>query len=79
MKISEIVQSSPEIILSKIGKGPYLYYDVNGDIGIDCSLERLLGYFIKDGEVIYDIDIYAYGLKKRFEEMEKNDLYDNKF
>ena len=92
MKISEIMQSSPEAIISKIGKGPYLYYDENGDIIIDCSLERILSFYVKDGIVLDDIDICAYGfkkdesdalqyiaaddLKKRFEEMESNDSYE---
>lgn len=64
MKISEIIQSSHETIISKTGKGPYLYYDNNGEIIIECSLEKLLGSFVKNGQVFCDIDIYAYGFKK---------------
>ena len=95
MRISEILQSSPEVIISNIGKGPYLYYDNNPEktIIIDCSLERILNYYTKNGQVLYDIEIYAYGfkkdendklqyinaddLKKRFRQMEQNDAYES--
>ena len=92
MKISEIMQSSPEAIFSRIGKGPYLYYGVDGELIIDCSLQRIFGYYVKDGKVLQDIDIYAYGfkkdesdtqqyvsaddLKRRFEGMEKEGFYE---
>lgn len=92
MKISEIFRSSTEVIISKIGAGPYLYYDTSGEIIIECSLERLLNLYVKDGQILQDIDIFAYGfksdendtrqyinaddLKKRFEEMERNDSYE---
>ena len=92
MKISEIMHSSPEVIISKIGNGPYLYYDSDGEITIDCSLERILNMYVKNGQLISDIEIYAYGfkkdeqdthhyinaedLKKRFAEMEKEDSYE---
>ena len=92
MKVSEILQATPEVIESKLGPGPYLYYSEDGKIIVDCSLERILSYYSKDGIVFQDIEIYAYGFKKsetdehvyiseedlrrRFDEMEAQDTYE---
>lgn len=92
MKISEIIQSNLESTISRIGNGPYLYSNIDGQIFIDCDLNRILKNFIQDGKIVYDIEIYAYGFKKdendnhqyinadeleqRFEEMAKNDTYE---
>lgn len=92
IKISEILQSNPESVISKIGKGPYLYYGTNGKIYIDCDLQRILKYHMQNDKIVDDAEIYAYGfkkeendnyqyinaddLKKRFEEMEKEDIYE---
>ncbi len=92
MKISEIIQSNLESTISRIGNGPYLYSNIDGQIFIDCDLNRILKNFMQDGKIVYDIEIYAYRFKKdendnhqyinaneleqRFEEMAKNDTYE---
>ena len=93
MKISEIIKSTPEMIKTKIGSGPYLYYSSdNRDIIIDCSISRIISMHMKDNEILNDIEIYAYGfktnknderqyikeddLKKRFEKMEIEGIYE---
>ena len=91
MKISEILSSSEDQIRSKIGDGPFLYYS-GDEIIIDCSLERIIGFHVQDGTILSDIEIYAYGfkksegderayinpddLKKRFEQMDQEGVYE---
>ena len=91
MKISEIINSSEEVIKSKIGSGPYLYY-FGDEIIIDCSLERIVSYFSQGGQLLKDIEIFAYGfkkdqndehqyineddLKRRFDKMQQEDVYE---
>ena len=60
MKISEIIQSSPESTISRIGNGPYLYSNIDGQIFVDCDLNRILKNFMQDGKIVYDIEIYVY-------------------
>ena len=91
MKISEILNSSVDLVKSKIGIGPYLYYS-DGKIIISPSLEHIISCYTQGEQIIEDIEIYAYGfkngnndnlqyinpddLKRRFEEMEKEDSYE---
>jgi len=79
------------MIKAKIGDGPFLYYS-GGKIVIDCSLDRILSYYMQGDNVLEDTEIFAYGfkkdkddklqyinsedLKKRFEEMEEDDIYE---
>ena len=68
------------------------YLHDSSDIIIDCSLSRIISMHMKDNEILNDIEIYAYGfkvnekdehqyinaddLKKRFEKMEVEGIYE---
>ena len=92
MKISEMIHLSPEEITSKIGNGPYIYQDFDGTIIVDGVLNRIISNYMKDGKIVYDASVYAYGfkreendnhqyidadvLKKRFEDMTQDGVYE---
>ena len=69
MKISEMIHLSPEEITSKIGNGPYIYQDFDGTIIVDGVLNRIISNYMKDGKIVYDASVYAYGFKR-----EENDI-----
>lgn len=93
MKLSEVLKVSKEEIQAKIGPDPYLYYDFEGSGKIYVSsLEYIKSLFVRNGEPVIDIELFAYGYKKdendklqyinpddldrRFEEMNKANIYE---